>query len=206
MNTTQTHIIILLDESGSMEDLSKSTISSVNEFIKEQSHQNGDTSTFLTVRTFNDKLETPIRKRNINEVTEFNDYIPSGRTMLYDTIGATIKEFSDDQNVIVCIVTDGQDNMSTIYTGNQIKEMITKAEKKNWRFIFLAANQDAFVSASRLGIQMSGGFESSPAGVSNAFRNMSANVSNIRYANTSVNLRSTAKPSLNSSNNTNESE
>jgi hypothetical protein len=50
------------------------------------------------------------------------------------------------------ILTDGAENSSTEYTVRKIKELIEHKRLQGWRFVFLGANQDAFIAASRIGI------------------------------------------------------
>ena len=54
--------------------------------------------------------------------------------------------------VLVCIVTDGLENASHEYNLNSIKRLIKDCENDDWNFIYLAANQDAFLVGSSFGI------------------------------------------------------
>jgi hypothetical protein len=77
-------------------------------------------------------------------------------TALLDAIGRTIntvKKKTKDKNVIVCILTDGEENHSQEYKHADIIKLINKRkEKHHWEFIFLAANQDAIQAGNSLGI------------------------------------------------------
>ena len=96
------------------------------------------------------------------ELSERN-YHPSGSTALLDAIGMTIdevgKRLSDmpesdrPGKVLFCIITDGQENASTKYSGSKIKEMIElQRNTYSWEFMYLGANQDAFAVSGGLGI------------------------------------------------------
>lgn len=51
------------------------------------------------------------------------------------------------------ITTDGQENASHKYGGEQVKKMIERQkEKYGWEFLFIGANIDAVETASRYGI------------------------------------------------------
>jgi hypothetical protein len=71
-------------------------------------------------------------------------------TALNDAIGiwadlrhANLEKAETPDNVIVAILTDGMENSSKEYSTLNIKRKIKIHEDKyNWKFIFLAANQD----------------------------------------------------------------
>jgi len=84
-------------------------------------------------------------------------------TALLDAIGKTINSVGErlsntpeeerPEKIMFCILTDGEENSSAEFTNNKIKEMIDhQRDKYNWEFSFLAANQDAFSTASNIGI------------------------------------------------------
>jgi hypothetical protein len=55
--------------------------------------------------------------------------------------------------VVVAILTDGIENASQRYTASMIAERIKhQREKYAWEFIFMAANQDAVLSGTALGV------------------------------------------------------
>lgn len=96
-------------------------------------------------------------------------YRPRGTTALLDAVGKTVDDVGHRpanmaeekrfDKVIVAIFTDGAESSSNKYKLSQVKEKIThqKAVYK-WDFIFLAANQDAFQEALKLGIDTKDAF------------------------------------------------
>ena len=61
--------------------------------------------------------------------------------------------------------------------------MITTLQDDNgWKFLFLAANQDAFAEGGKLGVRMSNAvsYSASGAGVTNVFQAVSSNVGSYR--------------------------
>ncbi len=85
--------------------------------------------------------------------------------------------------MIVAILTDGQENSSRRYSSSRIAEMIHhQQEVYAWKFVFLAAGQDAIASASQLSIAAEDaiGFDASPQGVGGAYVALSAAVTNRR--------------------------
>lgn len=93
---------------------------------------------------------------------------PSGSTPLLDAIAFAIisngvrfeamPEGERPQRVVVVIITDGEENSSVSFSRyergyERIAEMIQhQKDVYNWTFVFLAANQDAIASASRISI------------------------------------------------------
>lgn len=147
-------IIIVLDESGSMEKMGKEPSQAMNLFIKEQQSVCGDS--LFTLYTFATKSRTIYKNVPLGTIKEYKDYIPGGTTALYDTIKQAITEkMSSDENrhrnVVLVIITDGEDN-SSLTTKSEINILINKQENDyNWQVLFLAANQDAFRSGGNYG-------------------------------------------------------
>lgn len=161
-----TLIAVVLDKSGSMASLANDVIGSFNKFLNEQkSLPTASTQTCeFTITMFDTKYHTqPLT--DLQKVEELNNqtYKPDGCTALYDAIGRTIhnigltlssrNENDKPNKVLIVIITDGEENSSTEFKQNQIKEMIThQKEKYNWEFLFLAANQDAILAGGSIGI------------------------------------------------------
>lgn len=157
----KTHIICVLDRSGSMASIINDSIGGFNTFLKEQKKL-PDKAT-ITVALFDDKYDLLYDNIDINKAEELtnNVWIPRGTTALYDAIGKTIN--TEKQNlarlgdeapskVLVCIVTDGQENASHEYKLQDIKNLIKKCENDDWNFLYLAANQDAFAVGNSFGV------------------------------------------------------
>ena len=186
----QTEIVVVLDRSGSMGSITKSTIEGFNTFLNEQKNSEGEA--FMTLIQFDDRYEVNYKSMPIKEVAELNNetFVPRGSTALYDSIGKTINELQTDRDVIFVIITDGQENASREFKGEAIKKMIETLEKENsWKFIFLAANQDAITTGGSIGIkaQNSMSWATTEDGVGNTFYSMSANLSSYRSAKASYN-------------------
>lgn len=159
------HVIFVLDDSGSMQSCRAATISGYNEFLQAQKADAIKTGipTFISLYKFDGhNVGCVFNRVAVNEVENLteNSYNPQGTTNLYDAIGtvmvqinqqlaATKKENRD--SIIITILTDGAENASRTYNNQAIKQMVEKAEGKNWGFMFLGANIDAFAAGSSLG-------------------------------------------------------
>ena len=98
------------------------------------------------------------------------DFQPKGLTALYDSIGFAISQKKEIKNTICAILTDGLENASDKYYAEMIKDLIEEVTRDfGWKFVFLAANQDAiFVGQGLLGIQECHNFEADDAGITRA--------------------------------------
>lgn len=158
----KTHVAIILDQSGSMANIKTETISSFNEQVKSiKASANSDT--FITLTLFNgDVVISKFAESldNLNELT-VDDYNPSGYTAMYDGIGMTVermkKEIDDinDPNtaVLVVIITDGQENASSSWHGEDIAALVKGLTgTKRWTFSVLGANIDLAGLSEKIGI------------------------------------------------------
>ena len=166
MKNTHASLALVLDRSGSMSACLEAAISATNDFLRDQREAEG--SADLTITLFDDRIEHPFVATDIEEVPEFDttSFVPRGSTALLDAIGTTIDRLGErlagmpekdrPGAVIVAIVTDGMENASRHFTWNQVSDRIHHQEDVySWRFLFLAAGQDAIAQASRMGIQRS---------------------------------------------------
>lgn len=187
----KTEILYLNDKSGSMANLRQAVINGFNEFVTDQKQQPGEAR--LTHIQFDHILVQLYQAKPLADVPLLTGetYAPGGGTALYDAIGDTLeaegKRIAEEQwaeQVIVAINTDGDERDSRRYTRQQINTMITHAQANGWKFIFLAANQDAFATGATLGIapQFTRNYTASAAGMADAYGATSAMVTSLRAA------------------------
>jgi hypothetical protein len=197
----KTHIICILDRSGSMMNIIGASISGFNEFLGKQKAL-PDKAT-ITVVLFDDQYEILYDNVDIKNAELLNDKVwqPRGMTALYDAIGKTINTekaklkklgVEAPSKVLTCIVTDGLENASEEYKGEagrkQIVSLIRECEKENWNFLYLAANQDAFAVGAGFGISYGNtiNYSATPQGVAG----MSAMMNNATVSYRSMNSNS----------------
>jgi hypothetical protein len=174
------YITAILDRSGSMNTIIKDSIGGINSFINEQKKLADLGDAFVTVKIFDDKHEelfNSVALADVKEITT-DQYVPRGMTALYDAIGSTLVELEakNKKNNVIAILTDGGENASKEFNGSKVKELITKAEAKGWKFIYLGANQDSFEVSSSLGITkgFTSNFMANAAGTAAAYADISA--------------------------------
>ncbi len=171
MNKHKAYNLIVLDESGSMESIKRATISGFNEVvqtIKEVEKQFPDQEHFVTLITFNGGgIKTLLDKERVTLLSEIDErkYQPNASTPLYDALGFGINSLNNylqdktEYNVLVTVLTDGEENASREFNRSQISKIITDLKEKGWTFTYMGANQDVEAVAGALSIENSMAFE-----------------------------------------------
>lgn len=195
-------IIYIIDESGSMDIMSKEPIDSINNFIDEQKALN-ITGTKFTLIKFNNIVNIVYDDLLLKDVPKFSDYNPSNMTALYDAIGTAIenkklKGEGNYNNIICVILTDGMENCSKKYDIDFIQSNIKDMEENhNWKFIYAAANQDAFEIGSSMGMNICTNFDTSEDGLLDVTRCISGGIKRLRSGeSSSINIENVSVPIL----------
>lgn len=165
--------LIIIDESGSMQSIKKEAIDSVNETIQtirtaQKKHE--DQEHYVTIVTFNDTVKTICVCVSVDEVEELNNdtYRPNCSTALYDAMGFSLnalrKKVTEDDRVLVTVVTDGYENASKEYNSRSIKSLVDELKAKSWVFAYIGANHDVEAVAARISITNVMKFEATSEG------------------------------------------
>jgi len=188
----RTKIICILDASGSMSKIIDDAIGGFNTFLEEQ--QSIKDVAFMDILLFDNNFKKIVDNVDIQKIKPLTkeDYYSGGMTSLYDAIGMSIdgeldKMGENPENrfdkTLCVIITDGHENSSKDYHKSQIKNMIEEMEEDfNWDFIFLAANQDAILTADGMGIKAgkSINWAATSDGMNMAYENISKATSHYR--------------------------
>lgn len=185
MKKGHTEIVCIIDRSGSMQSIKDDAIGGFNSFLEDQRKVPGTAT--VTLVLFDHEYIVVHDGVDLSTVKDLNGdtFVPRGNTALLDAVGRAINEVGarlsnmpEDQRpekVMVCILTDGYENCSQEFSAPKIREMINhQRDKYSWEFSFLAANADAFTTASNMGIKKdyTSSFEKTSDGVRNAFYSM----------------------------------
>jgi hypothetical protein len=195
-NSKLSHVIFVLDESSSMSSCWDSTIAGYNEYLTGQRLDAETTGieTLVSLYKFNGSTVRSIFERtDIKSVKPLdkNSYRPSGGTNLHDAMGGVMmaintllsnKHKSERESVIITVLTDGEENQSRTFKSTDIKGMVEKAEAKNWGFMFLGANIDAFHAGSALGFGATNTIQFSTKNISESMNAASSMTSRMRSA------------------------
>lgn len=142
--------LIVVDESGSMCVIEKQALAGLNETIqtvKKVQDVHPDMEQHITIMTFDSDhkryIYDNVLAKDATMLSE-KDYNPGGATPLYDAVGIAISRLNaittDDDHVLMTIITDGEENCSTEYSLNMIKTLIEKLKKHNWTFSFIGTD------------------------------------------------------------------
>jgi hypothetical protein len=160
----EVHNLILLDESGSMESIKNAIIQGFNEIVqtvKGIAMQYPEQMHIISFYTFNGlginelHFNMPIEKL---ELIDHKKYQPDASTPLYDAMGFSFAKLKKElmnktnYNVLVTILTDGEENSSKEYTGKTIKKMVEDLSQKNWTFTYIGADHDVEKFATSISI------------------------------------------------------
>jgi hypothetical protein len=194
-----THIIFIVDRSGSMSNIAKDMIGGYNTFIKQQKELPNEC--YVSFYKFDDIYETLFERIKLENVVDLDEttYVPRGSTALHDAMGKTFDEYgqylytvSDEERperVLVVTITDGYENASRTYALAQIRDKIKlQTETYNWDFVFMGSNIDAWGAGSALGVLKSSTlqFASSGDSVAMAFASLGDKTSCYRAVNTKM--------------------
>lgn len=197
VNKKISHVIFLLDQTGSMYNILKDTIGGFNSFLEEQKKLKNNIS-FSLILFNSQRIDKRYVDVDINDVSALdeNTYIPTGLTPLYDAIGLTIKDVDHLKDALFVILTDGEENFSREYTSETIKAIIEDKEKIGWKFLFLGVDlKDYEKHSDRIGIRAAVGTNS--INTIDTYNKMSKTVS--AYATTSNTSTFDAKDEFNKS-------
>lgn len=164
---TSVYHLIVLDESGSMDCVTRQTISGCNETIQTirmMQDSNKDTQVhYVSIYLFESgRSRYIVHNQPVGEVKNITDkdYRPAGCTPLFDALGFTLTEMKEimgqpDTLGYVTIITDGEENSSRRYTLEDVRNLIDELKKKDVIFSFIGANIDAAEYAKSLNISNS---------------------------------------------------
>ena len=190
MKKNYTHIVLLIDRSGSMSSIKKDMDGGIKTFLEEQKKETGDCT--ITGAQFDTDYEILHKMKPIADVGKI-EINPRGGTALIDSMVRLINEVGNDlsgldeedrpERVLFVTITDGEENSSNTFTNEDLGKLIEQQEKDfNWNFTYIGANQDAFDSSSKFGgrVDNSLNYEASSRGVEKMFDKLSSATSRYR--------------------------
>lgn len=155
------HYVLILDKSGSMQDIKELAISSFNEqveVIKKLQEHKPDAKIKVTFCAFNDVIDIQYTAKKVEKVAQLTgkEYKPDRMTALYDAIGYTFEKVSTmvkpDHKVFIAVFTDGLENNSRKFTAEQVSGIIEKCGQQGWSFKFFCRYEEKLVYRKRLNI------------------------------------------------------
>lgn len=102
-------------------------------------------------------------------------YKPEASTPLFDAMGFSIIKLKQalqgqtDYNVLVTILTDGEENASDEFSGKDIKKFVEEQKQNRWTFTYIGTDHDVEKIALSLSINNSMYFSKNEEGIRSMF-------------------------------------
>jgi Mg-chelatase subunit ChlD len=155
-----THILFIMDASGSMAHLANDVRGGFNEFVTRARIE--EKNIRVTVTTFNSneiaQLYKDVPVANTVLALTPDNYRPDGYTPLWDAVGKTLAAFRaepvqhEDDKVIVQIETDGLENASKEHSAKSLRPVIEELQAAGWAFVFAGTGLDDWADAHASGL------------------------------------------------------
>jgi len=158
-------VVAIIDRSGSMCGKEADTVGGINSTLDiiRQDLKPGERVN-VSIKLFDHEERLLIRSLNIEDVRplELRQFVPRGQTALYDAIGSSLTYFMEKKlhepnsytKCLIYVATDGCENCSKKFNAQTLKKLITSAQESyNIELMYLGANQDAILEASKIGIE-----------------------------------------------------
>jgi hypothetical protein len=193
MKNDYTHIVVILDRTGSMDSIRDDTIGGFNAFLSQQKAEPSFATLTLVQFDSQDSYEIVHRFKALDEVPDLTreTFVPRASTPLLDAIGrgindlesslANLAEDNRPSRVVMVIITDGAENASREFNKDQIQKMITEKQSV-WQFVFLSADMTAINDALEGGMRPDStmSFDKNARGTKSAWFSTSAEIAKYR--------------------------
>ena len=137
----RTHVVIVIDRSGSMGSLRGTVVEEANRFLERL-----DPTDVVTIVQFDGHAPYELLVDGVPaaEVTPiaYDRYEPRGSTPLFDAVGTAITRtagavardavLGTDTAVVLGVITDGFENASTDYTERQVADLVEHYQDRGW--------------------------------------------------------------------------
>lgn len=156
MRKNHTDITIILDASGSMQEMEGDVIQQINNLIKKNRDVDGTAT--VSVYQFNTDISPIFENRDVREAEVLKgSYSPFGSTALYrsvcrvfDSLGEKYRKMTEGdkpEKVCVVIITDGEENASGPSYPLSMLESKIKDQRETWKWNI------AFVGTNEAGLK-----------------------------------------------------
>jgi uncharacterized protein YegL len=188
-----THIGFCVDTSGSMTGTYHNVVEQgIEEFLEKQKEVENDV--YFYGLTFSNKINVLYDHVDLKTQTDIRDKYYKikcrGSTAYYDAFIQVIENidryYDEGDEVIICTMTDGQDNSSNNTLGT-LRRVIKECKDKDWIVVMFGTNDiDTAKTSTNMGIGFDSGLEigKTVAEQSNAFKSLSNGIQRVRTGET----------------------
>ncbi len=191
----RSHLVVLIDRSGSMADIADDVIGGFNRWLADQQASGDDAVVTLVLFDSINSHEVVADAVPVAEVIPLDErtFRPRGSTPLLDATEQVISRAREREKrrahlglpaeaVVIVSITDGHENASRRITVDRLRRKIAKRERRGWTFVFLSAALDVYGEARSLGYRDGNvqAFAADAPGTYAAFHSLSQATGNVR--------------------------
>lgn len=145
-----------------MSKIKDDTVGGFNTFLNDQRQEDGKAT--VSLYEFDTDVRRVYDEYPIADTPELDGdrYTPGGRTALHDALYRVMDETATrlearsaanrPTNVIIVVLTDGKENASETSQDRVREQVRLRREEQEWEFLFIGANQDAALTAEKMGM------------------------------------------------------
>lgn len=149
------NITLVLDESGSMSGWQGTLMPQLKNYISNLAKEVGNKKVSVNIYTFSGSVRKVAQLQDLGSSDGTLDfsYSPGGTTSLYDAITTAVNKESEikAKNQLVIVMSDGGENTSTFSNKTSVSQLIETKQEKEWTFVFIGADMDAYGEAGAVG-------------------------------------------------------
>ena len=160
--TGLTIVILMMDESASMERYGDAPQSALNGFLQSLRENPVADHTAAMLMTFSRNCRSDAGLRFVRELPEIESYLPDDQTRLYasvrDVMRPLLAELANGGrplnrrvDVLLAVYTDGEDNLSTPGDRAELTELASQARERGWQLLTFGYGVDAKRIANKMG-------------------------------------------------------
>lgn len=162
MKQGYTHLVLLVDRSGSMKPKWSDTINGIYDYFNNQKKEPGELT--CSLYTFNSSLKCELDFANVQSIEKLNVSFPEDKmTALYDSfcqvvdqVGSKLSNMNESnrpEKILFVTLTDGEENQSREFKLQDVRFRIaTQRDVYSWNFTFLGVDFDAVSMATNFGV------------------------------------------------------
>lgn len=160
--TPPTAVVLVIDRSGSMTPLREMVVAGANQTLAELAPTDRVTLVQFDGTNPFDILVDDVAAADVEPIT-YERYEPRGNTPLFDAVGdavtrtdawatSTQHESGVAPKVVLTIISDGEENASTRWSGTDVARLLAAHQEAGWTIAYIGLGNDAFREAAAIGV------------------------------------------------------